>query len=69
MDGRERLKLKHGVVIWENGSVYCSRLTLTPNNIEIRVVVNGSVLDYQRFGDADSATRYAIEKMRVYTAD
>jgi hypothetical protein len=69
VDGRESLKLRHGVVIWEKDSVYCSRLILAPNDIEIRLVVNGIVLDCQRFADADSATKYANEKRRVYNAD
>ncbi len=68
MNGPERLKIAHGVVIWEQAGVSCTCLTLTPDNIEIRLVVNGMQVERQRFGDADSASRYAIEKMHAYNA-
>jgi len=44
----------------------CTCRTHSPDRIEIRLLVVGVVVHCQCFSDPDTASQFAIEKMRAY---
>jgi hypothetical protein len=54
------------VVLWKTGPVCCTCLVLPNGQIEICFIVNDITIERHRFPDAESATRYALDKMYIY---
>jgi hypothetical protein len=60
--------VKTGSVLWESGAITCICLVLANDHIEIRLTVNGVVIDREVFSDAESASQHAIDQMHAYGA-
>jgi hypothetical protein len=58
--------IRHGVVIWEQRDLRCTCLSFSPDRIEIRLVMNGVIVDRKVFADAGAAAAFALDKMRAY---
>jgi hypothetical protein len=63
-----RAVVKTGSVLWESGAITCICLVLANDHIEIRLTVNGVVIDREVFSDAESASQHAIDQMHAYGA-
>jgi hypothetical protein len=63
-----RAVVKTGSVLWESGAITCICLVHAIDHIEIRLTVNGVVIDREVFSDAESASQHAIDQMHAYGA-
>jgi hypothetical protein len=57
-----------GVTLWEKGNIRCTCNIVANNLIEISLCVNDCPIHRQRFTDGESASEFALAKMRAYNA-
>ena len=55
------------VTLWTIGPISCTCVTLADDQIEICLVSGTAVIERRVFPDPDTATHYAVDKMRAYT--
>ena len=55
-------------VVWTHGPVSCVSRTVDDGRIEVSVVGDEGTLERYVFPDVESASAYAIEKLRAYSA-
>lgn len=56
------------VVLWKNEALTCTCITYAPTRVEVRLVVAGVLIERVFFSDTESASQYALDKMRAYNA-
>ena len=66
MVGPERVVARKGVLLWEMGSLVCTCETVAPDHIEIRLRMDGTLVQDGRFGNQEEAAQFAIDLLRRY---
>jgi hypothetical protein len=62
----DSVQFGRGVVLWEKGNISCTCNIAANNLIEITLCVNDRPIHRQWFTDGESASDYALAKMRAY---
>jgi hypothetical protein len=57
------------VVLWETDQITCICQRHTADRIELRLIASGTVIEREFFAEAESASNFALDKMRAYRAD
>jgi hypothetical protein len=60
---------RHGVILWQKGTVVCASRVVASNNILITVSVKDVVIERTWFSDFDEAAQFVMDKMRSYQTD
>lgn len=53
-------------VVWEKRNLRCTCLSVSPNHIEICLILDSLVVERQVFQDAGAAAAFALDKMHAY---
>ena len=54
------------VVLWKREALTCTCITYAPDKVEVRLVVAGVLIERVCFSDTESASQFALDKMRAY---
>jgi hypothetical protein len=56
------------VVLWQQSGAACICQRVTPDRIEIQLVIADVTIQRRQFSDVDAAAQFALDKMRSYNA-
>ena len=67
MEDLTRKDRNRSAILWTNNAVTCTSVTRDDGMIEVRLIVGGTIVHREIFLDAQSAAKFTIAKMHVYS--